>query len=60
VLKVEIATTEQKQKNKASMKTPRVGVLLRTFVGEADRAAGRAHYATIVEEALARPLIRFT
>ncbi len=33
------------------MHAPRVGVLLRAFVGEADRAAGRALYAVIVEEA---------
>ncbi len=33
------------------MQAPRVAVLLRVFVGEADRAAGRALYATIIEEA---------
>lgn len=34
-----------------SMQAPQVGVLLRAFFGEADRAAGRALYATIVDEA---------
>jgi uncharacterized protein len=38
------------------MQTPRVGILLRAFIGEADRTAGRALYATIVEEARAAGL----
>jgi uncharacterized protein len=33
------------------MQAPQVGLLLRAFVGEADRAAGRALYEQIVEEA---------
>jgi len=33
------------------MQAPRVGVLLRAFVGEADRVGGRSLYAAIVEEA---------
>jgi PII-like signaling protein len=38
------------------MQAPRIGILLRAFVGEADRAAGRPLYATIVEEARAAGL----
>jgi uncharacterized protein len=33
------------------MQASRAGVLLRAFVGEADRASGRALYAAIVDEA---------
>jgi PII-like signaling protein len=33
------------------MQSPRDGVLLRAFVGEADRSGGRALYRTIVDEA---------
>ncbi len=33
------------------MQAPQVGVLLRALLGEADRALGRASYATIVNEA---------
>ncbi len=33
------------------METPRDGILLRVFIGEADRKAGRARYRAIVEAA---------
>ena len=46
-----VSIEHNKNNQGRSMQAPQVGVLLRAFLGEADRALGRALYAAIVDEA---------